>query len=156
MWLVRYKRPKPSCHFWGAKSNSRIPRIIPIHITTKGLADHPSHPFHPTQPTNSPSPSLRLSPPLILGSEQGPVWLVLTASCYSISPNKALPTFLVWPLIKLHWLKGLRTQAGNTWRRSFQNFCERSTGGRSLSDSSRLASLPLSLGTGVFNILLRL
>lgn len=62
--------------------------------------------------------------------------LVLTASCYSVSPNRALTTFLVWPLIKLYWLKSPRTQAGNTWRSSFLNFCEGSTGGHSLSDSS--------------------
>lgn len=82
--------------------------------------------------------------------------LVLTASCYSVSPNRALTTFLVWPLIKLYWLKSPRTQAGNTWRSSFLNFCERSTGGHSLWFLSYLASLPLTLGTGVFNILLRL
>ena len=41
------KRPKTICHFWGARSKSRVLGMIPAHSTTRGWADCWSHPLWP-------------------------------------------------------------------------------------------------------------
>ena len=51
------------------------------------------------------------------GSEQGHLLLILAPSRGSTRPNKALPEFLIWPLINFYWLRSPRTRVGNnvTW-----------------------------------------
>lgn len=46
LWTTRHKRAKnPNCHFWGAKSKSRMLHMHPAHGPTQGgWADHLSHP----------------------------------------------------------------------------------------------------------------
>ena len=39
------------------------------------------------------------------GSKQGHLLLVFAPSCCSVSPSKALPKFLIWPLINFYWLR---------------------------------------------------
>ena len=80
----------------------------------RGWADHLIH----SGPTHRSAPAPALTPfkgPALphWGSEQGYLLLVFTPSCCSTSPNKALPEFLVWPLINFYWLKSPRTQVSN-------------------------------------------
>ena len=75
----------------------------------RGWADHLSRPLDP--PLSSPCIRNQLAPPS--GSEQGNLLLVFTHSCCSMSPSKALPEFLVWPLINFYWLRRPRTVLGN-------------------------------------------
>ena len=46
-------------------------------------------------------------------SKQGNLLLVPTPLCCSGDPNKALPEFLVWSLIKFYWLRRSRTLGSN-------------------------------------------
>ncbi|KAM9042441.1 ferritin light chain-like [Megaptera novaeangliae] len=48
-----------------------------------------------------------------MGSEQGSLLSVFPPSCCSMNTNKALPQFLIWPLINFYRLNSLRTQVGN-------------------------------------------
>ena len=49
----------------------------------------------------------------LLESKQGKLLLVFAASFCSPSPSKALPEFLIWPLINCYWLQSPRTQVSN-------------------------------------------
>ena len=43
-------------------------------------------------------------------------WTKESVTCFLslLRPNKALPQFLIWPLINFYWLKNSTTQVGNT------------------------------------------
>ena len=71
----------------------------------KGWADHLSRPSS-LIPGHSPilSPYKEQVAPSWGVSEQGNLLVVLTLQCHSRGPNKALPEFLVWPLINFYWL----------------------------------------------------
>ena len=45
LWTRCKKRPKPNHHFCGARSKSRIPCMIPAHITTKKADRSPKSPI---------------------------------------------------------------------------------------------------------------
>ena len=97
------KDQTPNCHFWRAGSKNRVSGAkvgycaCPLHSTLpKRWADHLSHPSNLT-----PGPTPTLTP--LWGSEQGKLLLVFAPPCCSRGPNKALPKFLVWPLINFYW-----------------------------------------------------
>ena len=81
----------------------------PAHNTSRGWANHPSHASGPT-PGHTPTltPYKEPAHPL-LGNEQGNLLLVFVPPCGSRGPNKALPEFLVWPLINFFWLRRPRS-----------------------------------------------
>ena len=95
----RYKRlKKPNCYFWKAGSKNRVLGAragyctCPLHSTLpKGWANHLSHASCPAPghtPTLTPyKEPARPAPP-----------------CCSRGPSKALPEFLVWPLINSYCL----------------------------------------------------
>ena len=88
--LLKSQEPKQ-----GVGSKSRVLCMSPAHSTTKGVGGPTSghaptlipykQPAHPTS-----------------GREQGKLLHVLSALCCSGGPNKALPEFLVWPLINFY------------------------------------------------------
>ena len=56
-WTTRYKKAKPNCHFWGARSKSRTLCTIPAHSITRRWVDHLSRPSsltHQSTPTLPP------------------------------------------------------------------------------------------------------
>ena len=54
------------------------------------------------------------SPPPGSGREQGNMFLVFLHWCCSTSTGKALPEFLIWPLVNFYWLKGQKKKKSNT------------------------------------------
>ena len=77
---------------------------------------YPTFPF--LIPSYSPFPSTT-TPPHTLprpnwGEKQDNPLLVLTPSCCSIGPSKALSVIFLWPLINFYWLKIPRTGVSNT------------------------------------------
>ena len=81
LWAIRYKRPKPNCHFWGTQSKSNVLHMIPAHSTIKGVGRHLSHLFSPTHWSASifaPFKELAYPPPQPPVSEQGHVLVVST------------------------------------------------------------------------------
>ena len=112
-WTIRYK--KDTNHFWGARSKSRVLRMIPAHSTTNGVGRPPKLHLMP-DPLDPPSPSPHLRnqlSPRHLREWARHMFLVFTPSCTRASPKKALPEFLVWSLINFYWLKRPKTWAGN-------------------------------------------
>ena len=89
----------------GVRTTAEYYACPPTLNTTKGWAHHLSHHSGPT-----PGHTLTLTPYRewarpSLGSEQGNLLLVFASSCSRHrSPNKALPEFLVWPLVNFYWL----------------------------------------------------
>ena len=66
-----------------------------------------NHLSHPSRLTPGPMPTITpYKEPAhpSLGSEQGLLLLVLTTPYCITGPNRALPEFLVWPLINFYWL----------------------------------------------------
>ena len=98
----RYKETKKPFEEPGAKPGY-CP--CPLHTTPpKGWAKHLSHPSGQT-PGHSPT----LTPykgqahhPHQGANKQGKLLFVLAPPCCSGGPNKALPEFLVWPLINFY------------------------------------------------------
>ena len=83
LWTARYKETKNfNCDFWRAGCKSRLLRMPAAHNTTKGVANHLSHPFRPT-PGHLPT--------LTQGgaSKQGKLLLVLTPCCCSTALPRA-------------------------------------------------------------------
>ena len=115
------KRPQTNCHCWGAESKSRYWAWALYAVPPRGRADHLSHTSCPTQEPPLLLPRLRnhLSPP----PPQGHLLLVLAPSGCSMSPSKALPEFLVWPLISFWWLKSPRTWVGKFLLRPLSLSC---------------------------------
>ena len=102
------KRPKKSnCHFWRAGSKSRVLRMPPALNTTKGGGQTISAaPLAWLLDPPLPSPRIRNQlPPPWGASEQGNLLLVLAPLCCSKGPRKAVPEFLVWPLVNFYWLE---------------------------------------------------
>ena len=94
------KGQNPTAAFdWGWGGRSRVLRMIPAHSTTEGVGRPPKPPLRPDPPLPSPYLRNQLTHAPSLGSEQGHLFLVLTPSCCSMSSSKALPKFLIWPLI---------------------------------------------------------
>ena len=95
-------------------SKSRVLSMIPVLSTANVASRLPKPPL----PVNSPilhyphqhTPYLRNQPTFLLH--------VFTPLCYSLSPNKTLPEFPVWPLVNFYWLNNPRTLVGNIWKRS--------------------------------------
>ena len=105
---------KSNCHFGRAQNKSRGSGAkagycaCPLHTTSpKGWANHLSH-----RSSRTPGHTLTLTPckeqarpstPWPQGaSQQGNLLFVLTPPCCRKGPNKALPEFLVWPLINFY------------------------------------------------------
>ena len=107
---------KPSCCIWRAGSKSRV-LCMPLYSTPpKEWAKHLSHPSSLT-PGRTPTLTPYREPVCpSLESEQGNLLLVLAPHWCSRGPNKALPEFLVWPLINFYWLG----KAKNPGRYHFQ------------------------------------
>ena len=88
----------------------------PLHTPPpKGWAKPLSHP--PARPLDTPLPSPhirnKLAPPRG-ASKQENLLFDLAPRCCSRGPNKALPEFLVWPLINFYCLRRQRTLVSNT------------------------------------------
>ena len=89
--------------------------MILTHSTTNGVGRPPKPPLWPNQwicpnltPFKGPVPHPSR------GVSKGTSYLFsLPPSYYSMSPNKALPEFLVQPLINFYWLKSPRTWVDN-------------------------------------------
>nr|XP_030719679.1 uncharacterized protein LOC115857032 [Globicephala melas] len=113
LWTTRYKKTKPNqtqlplLKSWeqknrvsGAKAGSCA---CPLHSPPpEGEADQLSHPSSVTPghtPTLTSYKEPARPPPPPLWSEKGNLLLFLTPSCCSRGPSKALPEFLVWPLL---------------------------------------------------------
>ena len=117
LWTIRYKKtqnPTATSGVSGAKAGYHA---WSLHTAPpRGWAHHPSHPSR-----LSPGPILTLTPfkgpacwpcPPPQGGSEGSCYLLLLYG--STSPHKALPEFLIWPLINFYWLKSPRTLVGNT------------------------------------------
>ena len=86
------------------------------HNVTRGGQITEATPLTRTFDTPLPSlPCKELAQPPQRGSKQGSSLFVLTPCCFSRGFNKALPEFLVWPLINLYWLRWPRTLDNNNW-----------------------------------------
>ena len=126
---------KPICHFWRAWSEKAEGQEqkqgaaqAPLHaIPLKGWADHLSSP--PARPLDAPLPSAHIRNKLTTtpgsngagggvggreASKQENLLIVLTRPCCSRDLNKAVPEFLVWPLINFYCLRRPRTLVGYT------------------------------------------
>ena len=113
------KNKKPNCHLWRAGSKNKVLGAkagycaCPLHTTPPdGWANHLSHPSSPT-----PGHTLTFTPykepaHTRSGSEQGNLLLVFAPFCTCRSPYKALPEFLVWPLVNFYWLRRPRKLVG--------------------------------------------
>ena len=116
-WTSYKETKKPNCHFWRARKKSRVLRMPPAHNTTKGVGKTPkpplwpdpwTHPYpHPISGTSSPAP-------LREQASKETCYLFLLPPCCSRDSNKALPEFVVWPLISFYWLRRPRTLVSNT------------------------------------------
>ena len=109
-WTKDTKRPKNSnaaSEEQGAKAGCPPPSPHTTPHTgppPKAWADHLCHPSSPTprySPTLTPDKELA-HPPRHPGNQQGNLLLVLAPLCCSRDPKKALPEFLVWPLINFY------------------------------------------------------
>ena len=86
----------------------------------RGWTDHLSYSStttHPSSPTLTPFKE----PAVLLWEWARETVFVFAPSCCSMSLNKALPDFLIWPLINFYWLKNPRTQVSNKHITSIQN-----------------------------------
>lgn len=97
--------PKPS-YFWGkSRSKSRVLCVPPALNATKGVGRPPRTCLQPDAgpiPTSSPSPSLSSH---TSGSKLGCLLFSLPPTRCSRGPHRALPEFLVCPLINFYWLR---------------------------------------------------
>ena len=103
------KSPTVTSEEPGAKTGCREQKQGTAHAPC--TQHHQGHLSHPSGPTPGHTPTLTsYKEPACLhlgvgGGEQGKLLLVFTPPCCSRGPNKALPEFLVWPLINFYWLK---------------------------------------------------
>ena len=100
----------------GCWSKSRVLPLPAAHTTTGGAGTRLSQPSSPPLDTLQPSYLMRNNldfpislpnpsppkPPAGGASQQGSLLFVLTLPCRSKGPSKALPEFLVWPLINFY------------------------------------------------------
>lgn len=98
-------------------TGARVLCMIPAHaVWPTAWEDHPSHLSAESTYLPLLSPHLRKQliplPPTTL-REWARVPLVFVPSCCSTNTNKALPKFLLWPLINLYWLQRPRTLVAN-------------------------------------------
>ena len=77
----------------------------------RGWADHESHPSSLTGLSALPSPHLGTSMPSLESGGRAPVRFL--SLCSSVSPNKALPEFFIWPFINFYWFRRPRTLAAD-------------------------------------------
>ena len=110
LWQQDTKRP--NCHFWGARSESRVLHMIPAQGTTKAVGRPPEPPIQSNAPICPYAHPTEETSPRSLESEQGYLFLLVSLCC-STSPSKALPELLIWPLTSFHWRKSPGTQVGN-------------------------------------------
>ena len=111
------KDQKPNCHFWGVGSKAGYWACTLHTAPPRGWGRPPKPPLRPdpgSVPTLTPFKAPACPPPTS-EREQGHLLFVFAPMCYSTSPNKALPEFLIWPLINFYWLKSPRTQLGYTY-----------------------------------------
>lgn len=101
-WTMRYQITKraatsegPGVGCWEQKQRAPCTQHPP-----KVWANCLSHSFSPMT-LGYPHP-IEVTP--LLGNKQGNLLLVFAPSCCGRSPSKALPEFLVWPLVHLYWL----------------------------------------------------
>ena len=98
----------------GVRRNSRVLHLPPAYNTTKEVSKPPKTPLWSNlwqPPTLTPYKEPTCPQ---LGEEQGNLLFVLIPHCCSRGHNKALPEFLVWPLISFYRLRIPRTLMGNT------------------------------------------
>ena len=127
----RYKETKkPICHFlraWNKKAESGAKAgycTCPLaRNTTEGVGRPPKPRLQP-RPRDTPLPSPQVRNQLTTtssewgvgvereASKQENLLIVLTRPCYSRDLNKALPEFLLWPLINFYCLRGPDTESG--------------------------------------------
>ena len=100
----------------GPGSKSRVLHMHPAHTTTKGVGKPPKPPLWPDLWTRPYPHPIEGSSSSSLGSKEGNLLLVFTPSCCHRSPNKALPEFLVWPLINFFCLRRPRILVSNRIR----------------------------------------
>ena len=91
----------------GIRSKSRVLRMPPAHNVTEGVGKPPKLALQPDPPGHTPTLTVhkeqaRRFHPAQLVSQQGILLFVLPPLCCSRGPNKALPEFLVWPLINFY------------------------------------------------------
>ena len=114
LWTTKYKKAQTQLPLMRCQEQKQGTHAWSLHTAPpRGWGDHLSH----TSGSHRPTPILTpfKEPGLSTsGSEQGNLLPVLAPLCYSRSPSKALPEFLVCSLINFYWLKSPRTQVGNT------------------------------------------
>ena len=107
------KDQKPNC-ISEVPCKSRVLHVYPEHSTTKEVGRTLKSPLLP-DPWTYPYITAYKEPACSsLESKQGHLLLVLFPSCYSMSPSKALPEFLISPLNNFYWLKSPRIQISKT------------------------------------------
>ena len=104
-WTKGTKRPNPTATSEepGAKAGYYT---CPLHSTPPDAGQN-TKAIPPVRPMDTPLPSPHIRnqlAPTPSGSKQGHLLLDFAPSCYSRSPSKDLPEFLVWPLINFYGL----------------------------------------------------
>ena len=87
--------------------------MICAHSTCKGWANHLSYPLSPSHWSGPALTSFKAPAYPPSENKQGHLFHVFPPLWYNVSPNKALPEFLVWPSINLYWLRRQRVLVGN-------------------------------------------
>ena len=106
------KDQKTNYCFWGSGSNNSF-CAWSLHVAPPGAGGPPQPPFWPNPWTAPTLDSFEGPTHPLLKSKQGKLLLVFAVSFCSPSPSKALPEFLICPLINCYWLKSPRTQVSN-------------------------------------------
>ena len=106
---IKKERKKPNCHFWAPQSKRRVLLTSPAHNTSKPTWHPPS-----SRPRDPPLPSLHLRKQLAPSEEWGRKCYLFSLSWHSRMPNKALPEFLVWPLVNFYCLQKAKNQVCNS------------------------------------------
>ena len=114
-WAKRYKKDQKNKPFTseelgakiGCQEQNQVLSTPPAPYTTKGWANHWSHPCSPTRGhTLTFTPYKEEVCPLPWEAhKQGNLLLALAPCCCSRGPNEAFPVFLVWPLVNFYWLR---------------------------------------------------
>ena len=113
LWTKRPKIQLPFLKIWEQKQGTVHAPCTQHHL--RGGQTTSATPLPQPLDTPLPSPPIRnqLAPSRWV-SKQGNLLLVFDLHCCSRGPNKALPEFLVWPLINFYWLRRPKSLVSNT------------------------------------------
>ena len=112
LWMTKYKKTKtPTANSEGQKQGTANDSCT---HTCKGWANHLSYPLSPSHWSGPALTSFKAPAYPPSENKQGHLFHVFPPLWYNVSPDKALPEFLVWPFINFYWLKSPRRLVGNS------------------------------------------